>query len=65
MQPCSCLLYTCEYITNHAYCTSQIDYFERAKRLEEIPQLNKEYEAHREADSQFFEEQEQERVSWK
>jgi translation initiation factor 3 subunit A len=41
----------------------KIDYFERAKRLEEIPMLKKEYEVQKETDQQFFEEQEEERIS--
>ncbi len=40
-----------------------MDYFERAKRLEEIPLLERFYESQRENDRKFHEDQEEERVS--
>ena len=40
-----------------------MDYFERAKRLEEIPQLQKFYDDERLVMQQVWEQQEQERVS--
>jgi len=42
---------------------AKVDYFERAKRLAEIPLLQKQYEEQRVSDRQFHEEQEEERVS--
>jgi len=42
---------------------AKVDYFERAKRLAEIPLLQKQYEEQRVSDHQFHEEQEEERVS--
>lgn len=44
---------------------SQIDYFERAKRLEEIPLIKKAYEEQRVKDMELWELQEEERVCWK
>lgn len=41
----------------------QIDYFERAKRLEEIPMIKKAYEEQRVKDMELWELQEEERVS--
>lgn len=41
----------------------QIDYFERAKRLEEIPLIKKAYEEQRIKDMELWELQEEERVS--
>lgn len=41
----------------------QIDYFERAKRLEEIPLIKKAYEEQRVKDMELWELQEEERVS--
>ena len=41
----------------------QVDYFERAKRLEEIPMLQKFYDEERQQMKQVWEQQEQERVS--
>ena len=41
----------------------QIDYFERAKRMVEIPLLTKQYEEQKEKDRQFHDEYEEERVS--
>lgn len=41
---------------------SQIDYFERAKRLEEIPLIKKAYEEQRVKDMELWELQEEERV---
>lgn len=43
----------------------QIDYFERAKRLEEIPLIKKAYEEQRVKDMELWELQEEERVCWK
>lgn len=43
----------------------QIDYFERAKRLEEIPLIKKAYEEQRVKDMELWELQEEERVRWK
>lgn len=43
----------------------QIDYFERAKRLEEIPLIKKAYEEQRIKDMELWELQEEERVRWK
>jgi len=40
-----------------------VDYFERAKRLEEIPLLTKYYEEERLRMKEVWEQQEQERVS--
>ena len=40
-----------------------MDYFERAKRLEEIPLLKAEYEKFKIKDKEWFEQQEKERVS--
>lgn len=40
-----------------------MDYFERAKRLEEIPLLQKYYEEERQRMKQVWEQQEEERVS--
>jgi len=40
-----------------------VDYFERAKRLEEIPLLQKYYEEERQRMKQVWEQQEEERVS--
>lgn len=40
----------------------QIDYFERAKRLEEIPLIKKAYEEQRVKDMELWELQEEERV---
>lgn len=40
----------------------QIDYFERAKRLEEIPLIKKAYEEQRIKDMELWELQEEERV---
>ena len=41
----------------------QIDYFERAKRLEEVPLLQKYSQEQAESDRRLHEEQEEERVS--
>lgn len=41
----------------------QIDYFERAKRLEEIPLIKKAYEEQRIKDMELWELQEEERVT--
>jgi len=41
----------------------QVDYFERAKRLEEIPLMQKYYEEEKQLMKQVWEQQEQERVS--
>jgi len=41
----------------------KLDYFERAKRLEEIPLLQKAFEAKQIADRQFWEQQEKERIA--
>lgn len=41
----------------------QIDYFERAKRLEEIPMIKKAYEEQRIKDMELWELQEEERVT--
>lgn len=41
----------------------QIDYFERAKRLEEIPLIKKAYEEQRVKDMELWELQEEERVT--
>ena len=40
-----------------------MDYFERAKRLEEIPLVEKYYEEEKVKDREFWEQQEAERVS--
>lgn len=40
----------------------QIDYFERAKRLEEIPLIKTAYEEQRVHDMELWEQQEEERV---
>ena len=42
-----------------------MDYLERAKRLVEIPLLEKQYEEQRVKDRQFHEEQEEEKVGTK
>ena len=39
-----------------------MDYFERAKRMEEIALLEKQYEDQRESDKKFHEDQEEQRV---
>lgn len=44
------------------YFVFQIDYFERAKRLEEIPLIKKAYEEQRIKDMELWELQEEERV---
>lgn len=44
------------------FITLQIDYFERAKRLEEIPLIKKAYEEQRVKDMELWELQEEERV---
>lgn len=40
----------------------QVDYFERAKRIEEIPLLQKMLEEKRVQDKAFWEQQEEERI---
>ena len=50
----------CELGTNCSFF--QIDYFERAKRLEEIPLIKKAYEEQRVQDMELWELQEEERV---
>lgn len=50
---------------NVSFNLQQVDYFERAKRVEEIPKLNNQYEEQRKADKVFHYEQEEERVSFK
>lgn len=40
-----------------------MDYFERAKRLHELPKLKRQYEEQRKADMEFHNEQENQRVS--
>ena len=40
-----------------------MDYLARAMRVEEIPKLKQQYEEHLVQDKQFWEEQEEERVS--
>ena len=47
------------------YIFFQIDYFERAKCLVEIPLLKRQYKEQIEYDKQFHEEQDEERVSIK
>lgn len=49
------------YICFHVF---QIDYFERAKRLEEIPLIKSAYEEQRIKDMDLWEQQEEERVSF-
>lgn len=44
------------------FLSLQIDYFERAKRLEEIPLIKKAYEEQRVKDMELWELQEEERV---
>ena len=51
------------YTVYHQKCPWQIDYFERAKRMVEIPLLTKQYEEQKEKDRQFHDEYEEERVS--
>lgn len=46
------------------FSSLQIDYFERAKRLEEIPLIKKAYEEQRIKDMELWELQEEERVCW-
>lgn len=46
-----------------SFISLQIDYFERAKRLEEIPLIKKAYEEQRVKDMELWELQEEERVS--
>lgn len=41
---------------------TQVDYLERAKRLEEIPLLQKSYDEFVEQDKEFWQHQEEERV---
>uniref|UniRef100_A0A8C4PWC5 Eukaryotic translation initiation factor 3 subunit A n=1 Tax=Eptatretus burgeri TaxID=7764 RepID=A0A8C4PWC5_EPTBU len=41
----------------------KVDYYERAKRVEEIPLLKKAYEQQREKDLEFWEQQEEERIT--
>lgn len=41
----------------------QVDYLARAKRIEEIPQLLKQYEEEKQVNVEFWEQQERERVS--
>ena len=41
----------------------QVDYFERAKRMVEVPLLEKQYEEQRKADRDFHVEQETQNVS--
>lgn len=48
-----------------SFISLQIDYFERAKRLEEIPLIKKAYEEQRVKDMELWELQEEERVCGK
>ncbi|XP_078358114.1 eukaryotic translation initiation factor 3 subunit A-like isoform X2 [Oculina patagonica] len=41
----------------------KMDYFARAKRVEEVPKLKQQYEEHLVQDKQFWEEQEEERIN--
>ena len=41
----------------------QVDYLARAKRIEEIPMLTKQYEEEKQISVEFWEQQERERVS--
>jgi len=41
----------------------QVDYLARAKRIEEIPMLLKQYEEEKQINVEFWEQQERERVS--
>lgn len=43
-------------------CILQIDFFARAKRLEELPLLKKQYDSDRQELKGFWEQQEEERV---
>lgn len=49
-------------MVTHLPLSPQIDYFERAKRLEEIPPIKKAYEEQRVKDMELWELQEEERV---
>lgn len=51
----------CELGSNYSFLP-QIDYFERAKRLEEIPLIKKAYDEQRVKDMELWELQEEERV---
>lgn len=53
---------TADYYTDVILYIFQIDYFERAKRLEEIPLIKKAYEEQRIKDMELWELQEEERV---
>lgn len=50
-------------LANLYFLLLQMDYFARAKRVEEIPKLKQQYDEHLVQDKQFWEEQEEERVS--
>lgn len=52
----------CMNLASFLFFVSQIDYFERAKRLEEIPLIKKAYEEQRVKDMELWELQEEERV---
>lgn len=50
------------FLNNTCFHDIQIDYFERAKRLEEIPLIKSAYEEQRIKDMDLWEQQEEERV---
>lgn len=58
------VLTRCELWTD-LFISLQIDYFERAKRLEEIPLIKKAYEEQRIKDMELWELQEEDRVRFK
>lgn len=59
------LTFMCIGQFEHFFFNLQIDYFERAKRLEEIPLIKKAYEEQRIKDMELWELQEEERVCLK
>lgn len=50
------------YSSSSLFFMYKMDYFERAKRLEELPLLEKQYQEQREADKKFHEEREEQKV---
>lgn len=52
-----------DFLNIACLCFVQVDYLARAKRIEEIPLLLKQYEEDKKVGREFWEQQEQERVS--
>ena len=52
----------CFLVMHFLCCAMQVDHFERAKRLAEIPYLEQQYEQQKIDDEQFFKEQQQAKV---